>query len=1674
MKTNSGTTQSFKVEKETANGLNELSRQQGSTLFMTLLSAFNVLLYRYSGQSDISVGTSITNRPQQEIENLIGFFVNTLALRSEVSNDETFIELLHQVKQTTLDAYSHQEVPFEKVVDAVVKDRDPGRSPLFQVMLVLHNTPEVPQLQLGEVRMSTEAFENNVSKFEITFFVNETPNGLMVSVQYRSDLYSERMISRMTEHFKELLRSVIKDPDQKIGLLPMLSKEEEHQLSAEINTSAVIYPKDKSIVDLFEDQVKKTPHAAAVVFEGKELSYLELNERSNQLAHYLRSKGVKEETAVPLYSQRGIEMMIGMLGIMKSGAAYVPVDTDFPQDRIRYMLEDTKAKIIVSSKQSRSKLPFTENIEVIEIEKVTGEPKENLQTKVSPDNLAYVIYTSGSTGKPKGVMIEHRSLVDYVFGLNEKISINESRSFALVSTIATDLGNTVIYSSLLTGGALHLFTKESVSNIEYIHGYFKEHSIDCLKIVPSHWKALMNEDKLLLPKKLLVFGGEALQSELIEKIRETGTDCRIVNHYGPTETTIGKLLHEVDTQTDYTNFVNTIPIGKPFSNTQVYILTKDRQLCPAGVPGELYISGDGVARGYFNNEELTKAKFVENPFEKVHKVHKVHKVSKVHKVHKDDEHDSLMYGTGDLVKYLPDGNILFIGRVDDQIKIRGYRIELGEIESVLQQSESVSQAVVLAREDKQGNRRLVGYVTIDKETGRETGRGFDKEAITSFLKEKLPEYMVPSVLIELTEFPLTANGKTDRNALPDPETLDIMSEGFTAPRNEAETKLAEIWKEVLEVDQVGIHDDFFELGGHSLLAVRLISAIRKAFNVEMPIGDIFDYPTVALLSGQLEVQSDAEVLPAIEVIKERPQRIPLSFSQERLWFIDHLEGSVQYHVPSVLRLTGKLNTEALERSLRSIIERHEVLRTVIREEEGVGYQFIKDSEGWSLETIDGKEYSEDKDKDKLQSYIKQLISTPFNLSEDYMLRAQLIKMSEEDHVLAVTLHHIASDGWSTSVIVKELVELYGAFEEGREPKLQPLPLQYADYAMWQRKYLQGEVLEKKLEYWKENLAGSEPLQLPTDFNRPAMQSIRGAVAGFKIEKDISDKLNKISQENGTTLFMTLLAALNVLLYRYSSQHDICIGTPVAGRQQQNLEGLIGFFINTLALRSEVNGNEGFKDLLQKIKATTLKAYEYQDVPFEKVVDAVVKDRDQSRTPIFQVMFVLQNTPDIPKLQLGNVMLSKEGHEHTSAKFDLTVNINETAQGFVGNIQYCTDLFNADTINRMIEHFKELLKSIVLNPEQNVGEMSMLTKEELHMLRVEFNNTKVDFQTDKTPIDLFEEHAEKTPDSPAIFFGSEKLTYKELNERSNKLAHYLISKGVKDETLIPICMDRSAGMIIGILGVLKSGGAYVPVDPEYPDERIRFMLEDTDAAIVLSSKSFRSKIPVSEKIEIIEIGGDWSKIDKMSYDNPDKIIKPDQLAYVIYTSGSTGKPKGVMIENSGLLNLIMWHNQTYKVTSQSRCTAMAGVGFDAFGWEIWPYLSAGASITIIDDDTRLSTDALLNLINQNRITHSFMPTAIVPEFINESLDKLDSLRYLLTGGDKLQGLLMEHKTFKLVNNYGPTENTVVTSFYELSEKDSYITPPIGKPISNTVVYILDECQNNVPVGVTGEICIEEKG
>ena len=1439
------------------------------------------------------------------------------------------------------------------------------------------------------------------------------------------------------DHCRQFLSSIVKDSQQRMALLSTLSKSPEHQLPFDYNDTTVFYPKDKTIVALFEEQVERTPEAIAVIFEAEQLTYKVLNEKSNQLAHYLKGKHVMPDALVPVCIERSLEMVVAILGILKSGAAYVPMDPEYPAERIHFMVEDTGATIVVSSKEGRSKLKNLPKVEVIELDtewiNISSRPGVNLKTFVQPHHLAYVIYTSGSTGKPKGVMIEHGGLVASTFSRNDYYS--NLGSVLLIPSIAFDSSVAAIFSTFLTGGRLILCRDQQITEAHILHKLLQ--LTDVILCVPSYYRFVLQEGLMEGSSvSTVILGGEKLDDWLVSEHFRATKNISLYNEYGPTEGTVWSTVAAMESKTDR------VTIGKPINSVAVYILNNDRQPVPVGVVGELCIGGVQVARGYLNLSQLTEERFIQNPY---------------------SSDGFRMYRTGDLARWLPDGNIDYLGREDDQVKIRGYRIEVGEIENAIRQSRLVRQALVVAKEDAEGCKRLVGYVVPEGT--------FDREAIVTHLKSKLPDYMLPALWVELELFPLTANGKVNQKALPDPDVAELLRTQYVAPRYEIEEKLSAIWQKLLGVERVGVYDHFFELGGHSLMAMRTISAIRNQLQLELHIKTLFLHPTIKELAVHLGTQIKGLSLSSMTV-QPRPEFIPLSFGQQRLWFIDRLEGSTQYQVPVVFRLKGKLNIEALSHSFQNIVNRHEVLRTCIGEKDGRAYQSIKEKDRWQLSKIDCSLL----DGADLRKYVQQLTSDPFDLSKDDMLRCSLITLTDQEYLLVVMMHHIAADGWSESLLINELIELYESFEQGRSASLQNLALQYADYAIWQRAQLQGELFDKKISYWRDKLQGVQLLELPADFERPTIVNRKGAVVAFHIHQELVVELRQLCQQQGATLFMTLLAAFKVLLYRYTGQKDICVGCPIANRTQQEIEGLIGFFVNTLALRSELNGNAAFTEFLQQVKDSMIEAYEHQEVPFEKVVEVVMKKRDLSRNPLFQVALVLQNNTPVHQYRLGDVELVAENVEKTTAQFDITFSITETAAGLNGTVEYATELYKEATIIRMIDHFKNLIGSIVKTPQQKIGELVMLSKVEEQQLIYDFNDTTVEYPKDRSIVDLFEEQVAKTPDATAVIFGDFKLSYLQLDQRSNQLAHYLKSRGVKSETLVPICVERSLEMIVGILGILKAGGAYVPVDMKLPEERIKFMLKDTRAVVVVTDKACKLKIQTKEKFVIIELDDSVIKLQPV-----ERLAVPlgaDNLAYIIYTSGSTGKPKGVMVEHGNVLSLVKGIDYV-SIHQNDILLSTGSFSFDATTFEYWGMLLNGGQLVLCQEITLLNTILLKKEITNRGVTKMWFTSSWFNQIVETDITVFENLQTILVGGEKLSHhhinqVRQKYPFIDIINGYGPTENTTFSSTYKITEKSISSDIPIGRPLSNRRAYVLNEQHQLAPIGSEGEICLGGAG
>ncbi|WP_126651527.1 non-ribosomal peptide synthetase [Chryseobacterium aureum] len=1621
------------LSPELGDGIIKLSKDLQMSPAVVFHAAFGLVVGRCSGSAYALFGSVLMGRLQGSgsSESSLGLFLNTLPLLLDLKGD--IPSYINQTKSRLQSLLDHEHTPLSNIHNW---SGIPNDIPMFSALFNYRHQAKDKSAQSLDTLLDTgvkSLLATERTNYPVNLAVEDYGNtfGLTFDISSAVGIDPSAVAFYMEEALQTLLMHMDNSSQTTVEELSILTKEETHQLVEVFNDTEVDYPKDRTIVDLFEEQVTKSPETVAVVYEDKQMTYRELDEKSNQLAHYLVDKGVSVEDLVGISVERSLEMIVGILGILKAGAAYVPIDPDYPESRISYMLEDSKIKVLLSSENCTGIFTNTANLDIILLDtewnsRIGKHEVSRLQRKSSPDNLAYIIYTSGSTGRPKGVMIEHRNISNFLYCQKDFYQVTTEDQFLLFFSFSFDPSVEQIFVPLLNGAVLHVVPKEKLLNVEKVVQLLVEKKITHLHAVPSFLRELPYVEGNCL--KRIISGGDVFDREIYKKWGDKG--IRIINEFGPTETTITSSEHELKEDTMPSD------IGRPVANTQMYILGPDGKLLPMGAVGELFISGFGVARGYLNNEELTKDRFTSNPFRKGER----------------------MYKTGDLARWLPGGNIEFLGRKDNQVKIRGYRIELGEIENVLSGLPGVTQSCVLAKQDSEGKSRLVAYVVKDNAP--------DKELLQSQLEEILPEYMVPRLWVELDEMPLTSNGKLDRKALPDIDSSALSTKAYIAPRTETEERLAVIWQELLGVEKVGIHDNFFELGGHSLLATRLVSMIRKELDVEVTIRDVFVHTTIGNLGSHLQKQEKGIFLPEIIKVEERPARIPLSFSQERLWFLDRLQGSVEYHIPFALRLSGDLDREALFLSLKEIVNRHEVLRTVIHSDEGVGYQEVLAADDWGLSYQDIAA-----DVSVLPGDLQAFLSAPFDLSRDYMFRSCLYDLGGNEYVLAGVFHHISSDGWSQGILIGEFVELYHSYVSGKESGLMPLSLQYVDYALWQRNNLEGAVLDRQLSYWEDQLKDVKVLELPTDYRRPALQSFSGASLSFELDGSLSAGISSLSREEGVTVFMTLLGAFKVLLSRYSGQEDICVGTPVANRTRKELEGMIGFFVNTLALRSQVAGEKSFRDFLQDIRHTTLEAYDHQQVPFEKVVERVARTRDMSVTPLFQVMFVLQNTPDSVEIELDGLSLRNyESQEQQTSKFDLTITIEESASGFSVNMNYCKDLFREETIRSMFIHYQELLQSIVASPATLVGELSLLTVEEKHQLLEAFNDTAADYPEDKTVIDLFEEQAATTPDATAAVYEGRSLTYRELDERSNQLARILIAKGVSAEDLVGISMNRSVEMIIGILGILKSGGAYVPIDPDYPQARKEYMLEDSGIKLLLSDNGFAYD---RNPVDIIVLTDDWSGFDDISGDKIERAASASNLAYVIYTSGSTGKPKGVAIAHSSLSNFLLGMVDRLEMENMKTFLSVTTYTFDIFYLELFTPLILGAKVIILDKLSIRDGHKLQKAIEI--YTPDFMQAtpSTWQMLIDSSWENKEKVT-VLTGGEAINESLKNSLTAistTVWNLYGPTEAAIWATAQKLkgSEKVN-----IGKAISNISLYILDKNDTVLPVGVAGELCIGGSG
>ena len=1425
-----------------------------------------------------------------------------------------------------------------------------------------------------------------------------------------------------------------------------LTEAERRQILCEWNDTCAEFPA-LCAHQLFEQQVEQYPEAIAVVFNEQRLSYRELNQRANQIAHYLRKLGVGPDRLVGVCLQRSSEMVAGLLGVWKAGGAYVPLDPTYPQERLSFMVSDAAVQVLLTDKHCEQLISPAHSRTVCldsDWPLIALESQRNPDSGATPSNLAYVMYTSGSTGTPKGAMILQSGLVNYLTWAIKTYGVKAGGSVPVHSSISFDLTVTSLYTPLLAGGRVELLAEDAAAQ-SLLTALQGQKGRSLVKITPAHLELLsqqLGSDEVAGMTNVFVIGGENLLAEKLRLWRESAPATRLINEYGPTETVVGCCVYEVQTDDPPSG---SVPIGRPIDNTQLYVLGPDLEPVPLGETGELYIGGAGVARGYWNRPELTEERFLPDPF--------------------SGQPGARLYKSGDLARYRADGILEYLGRADNQVKVRGYRIELGEIEAVLTSHPGVQSCAVLAREDEPGNQQLVGYVSPTK------NQSLVPEELRSFLEQRLPAYMVPAHFVLLESLPLTPNGKVDRKALPAPSNESIaVPRTSVAPRTGTEKALAAIWTELLKVDSVGVNDSFFDLGGHSLMAFKAVSRIRDVFAVDLPVQDLFENPTIA---GIAELLTDTEdttgTIQRIERHKGE-MHFPVFAGQEQLWYLNQLApGSPVYNVLDLIDLGATYNSEALRKVARELVRRHETLRTAFSHTNGQLTQVVLPTAEMELSEVDLSSLPDTEQEREWANAVDEQTRKPFDLSQAPLIRGTIIHRSAKEHKLLVVIHHIIADEWGMGILQTEITQLYKDFSRGQSSSLMELPVQYADFACWQRDWLQGEVLEKQLAYWKDELAGApQVLELPSDKPRPAVQSFCGASEAFHLPLRVLEPLKSLGRQEQATLFMTLLAGFMALLYRYTGQDDVIVGTPISLRTHSETENLIGYFLNVVILRAQFKDDLSFRSLLQQVRERALGAYAHSDLPFNRLVAELAPERDLSRTPLFQVMFILHD-PD------GISEVSKVSGAHRletgTSKFDLTLAISETKNGLDGSIEYSTDLFEPQTIQRITKHFGTLLEAIGSNPDESVSKMTVLTGAERREVLDEWNDTAAEYPKDDSLAQLVEQQVERTPDAVAVVYGEQALTYRELNARANQLAHKLLRLGAGPDQVIGLYVERSTDLLVALLAIVKTGAAYLPLDPLFPAERLGYMLEDSGARLLVTQQSLRRDLPAFAGATILLEEEDWQANPS---DNPAIAVRPEHLAYVIYTSGSTGKPKGVQVPRGALTNLLWSMREWLQLSDLDRLLAVSTISFDIAAADVWLPLLVGAHAVVASREAAADGNALRGLLDRHNITFLQATPVTWRLLFDAGWKGKPDLQAVCTGEAMPPEVAakLEPVVKRLWNLYGPTETTIWSTGYEVTDGQKPIL--IGRPVANTQCYILDRQRQPVPVGVTGELYIGGDG
>lgn len=1635
--------------------LNTLCRAQGVTLFMGLLAGFTVLLQRYTGQEDIVVGVPVAGRTRVETERLIGCFINTLAIRTDLGGNPTVGALLQRGRDTVVEAFTHQELPFEKLVAGLNPDRDRSRTPVFQALFQWRDIPRAEAQWPGLIVRPFTA-STGTAKTDVSVDASAQDGGISLTCEFNADLFDAGTVARMLGHFETLLAGMVANPLTPLADLPMLSATERHRLLVEWNRAERGYPRDRCVHQLFEEQVERTPEAVAVLFEGGSLTYRQLNARANRIAHRLRSLGVGPDVRVGLCGERSPDLVAALLGILKAGGAYVPLDPHLPRERLAFLLGDVGAPLVLTQRPWGDRLPAPAGgapplPRILALEELLaplpGSDPPNLPCLTTPGNLAYVMYTSGTTGQPKGVMVPHLGVVRLVIS-PDYVSLTPGDVLLQYAPLAFDASTFEIWGSLLNGARLVVLPPRTC-DFQELGVAIATNGVTVLWLTAALFhRMLEHAPEALTGVRQLLAGGDVLSPAAVRRYLELPGHGRLINGYGPTENTTFTCCCGFDRAGQVGDSVS---IGRPIAGTNVYILDSRGLPVPAGVTGEIHAGGDGLARGYLNAPELTAERFIADPF--------------------SSEPGARLYRTGDLARHRPDGNIEFVGRRDHQVKIRGFRVELGEIEHVLRTAPGVRDCAVAAFEERPGEKRLAAFLVVDEPDAPPSTAG-----LREFLSRFLPDSMNPSAFVVLDKLPLTANGKVDRTALAKPAGVELAAGDDYAPaRSGLESDLVEIWQAVLRRDRVGVRDNFFHLGGHSLSAVSICAQASRRLNVELPLRWLFEHPTIELLALRIDSSGESARESHPIRIAGRHQPPPMSFAQQGMWLLHQtLPDPATYYQPVAFRLSGRVDRRRVRRALQSLLERHEVLRTALVQQGDSLVQEIAAAADVPLpwQEADLRASPPGRRQSDLEELLLAEARRPFDLAAAPLWRALWVKLAETEHVVEFTFHHGIVDEWTLRLFFDELQQLCAAEGQAGPNRLPELSVQYADYAVWQRRHLSGDLLERQRRYWREQLRDVPPsLHLPTDRARPTLPSGRGARHEFRIPAPVAARLRDLAREEETTAFAVLLTAFQLWLHRCTGQTDVVVGTPVTTRERPEFQSLIGFFLNTLPIRTRLEGSAGFRQVLRQVRATLLEAFSHADLPFEQIVELTVKERAPGQQPLFQVMFVLLEE-DLPALRLDQAEAAPLAVDTRTSKSDLTLSILAGHGGMDCRFEYATDLFSAQTAGRMASQLTELLHSVAADPDKPIGRLELLPGPERERVLVEWNRTRREYPREKCVHQLFEEQAERTPDEVAVEFNGRTLTYADLNRRANRLAHHLMALGAGADVPVALGLGRSLDLAVGLLGILKAGSGYVPLDPAYPPERLAFVIADSGSRLLVTCRSLAAALPAAPAHRVV-----LEELPRgLPEDNPGSHAGPEHLAYLMYTSGSTGQPKGVAMGHRPLTNLVTWQ---LRQSAPAPCTLQfSSTSFDVSFQEFFATWLSGGRLVLAPEEVRPDPARLWDLVVQRRVERLFLPAVVLEHLAaaaESSTPVAADLKEVVTAGEQLRitptirRFFKRHPAATLCNQYGPTETHVVASFLLPGDVDAWPTfPPIGAPIANVRTYVLDDQLSPLPIGVPGEL------